>query len=875
MYTVFGDEAMRDTLLDCTGHRLETDENPDVEARIADYVAEHPCTCLDDYEQKMKVDCQAEDAFPENAPTDWSRSSRRQVLLERMFDGTDHHDGAALLKENCMYWSETLKSRTLLKPKVVWQWLSKRPDLIDFVDTLVDSSYLGWQCFSSTVAAHCHLGKRHCLDMLSRAGIMKCCFRCAMDRFSKLKLICKEHRGKDPDGFHVFNHQYLEQLLGRLDLDHFRDVDDREERIDYDAQRSGQTWLDGICNQCETELHKQLKKLGQQFADATLNSWDRPAFELTPVIRMLVGVPTGSVTNDEIPEGMLREFEKLDVNKKLAFAFMSQKEAEKFWMDEELHTRSGVSDKLEIAKLRSLVRGSMGIYYHMQTTSAVGEKRFTADIPEVPMLQSGFRKTRTTNAFIAALKRGFGSARDFRNYNRSHLHSEIKMFYASAAKRCRELGRDDFAEHFEAINKCLDDVGVYLDDGAYYKWVFGLMSGWRHTMLLNNVFNVSEGRAVATVLEELVGITLLMALHQGDDSAESWDHPLGGPFAQSILDRMGRPGKSEKQTHRKKLASPLDFLRKYMDTETGDISMPIWRGLGGMLSSDSQHPPFTGGLERVATNVEGFNMLIRRTPDQTTQLRWSDIAALSQYWATPSDVFRETQEELPWELAFIPLERGGKGVRWLGDPCFWYDANVEVETIVRRQERERPVFESRVRGKVHLMSRLDLTPYWREIVGDILDSAATRYTEVLKKKTSANQWREDSPLTDKERRSLDFIVKEIRRGGGSYTDYDEDARQAAIGILFAGSPSAAVAWIRDNAVVPGLHTQEGTVLLRGLNVLKTGRTEEEPANAWTTCPGEDLAIVRACWKRWRLSTPDAVRQMAHLGLWLSRGGLQV
>ena len=74
--------------------------------------------------------------------------------------------------------------------------------------------------------------------------------------------------------------------------------------------------------------------------------------------RFLMGVPTGSMPSEFVSDGLLREFMNFEVNKKLAFSHMSAEEVLRFWEPKNLHTWSGVEDKLEVAKLRSLTQGS-------------------------------------------------------------------------------------------------------------------------------------------------------------------------------------------------------------------------------------------------------------------------------------------------------------------------------------------------------------------------------------------------------------------------------------------------------------------------------------------------------------------------------------
>lgn len=88
------------------------------------------------------------------------------------------------------------------------------------------------------------------------------------------------------------------------------------------------------------------------------------------------------------------------INKKLGFAIRNDDEVLDFWKPENLHTRSGVEDKSEVDKLRSLVQGSLGLYYHQATIASIAEDSYLDQFPEWQELfhQQYFHNSTTSGA---------------------------------------------------------------------------------------------------------------------------------------------------------------------------------------------------------------------------------------------------------------------------------------------------------------------------------------------------------------------------------------------------------------------------------------------------------------------------------------------
>ena len=104
-------------------------------------------------------------------------------------------------------------------------------------------------------------------------------------------------------------------------------------------------------------------------------------------------------------------------------------------------------------------------------------------------------------------------------------------FLPCLLSRFEELEDAYLAAHVRDILQCLqeDNVGLVIGD-EHLLWTLGLMSGWRHTMLLNILFNICEGRAVSQWIEKNLEIVRYLAEEVG---------VMGGIIAQAILDTLG------------------------------------------------------------------------------------------------------------------------------------------------------------------------------------------------------------------------------------------------------------------------------------------------------------------------------------------------
>eukprot|EP00971_Amphidinium_carterae_P181333 3597468-Amphidinium_carterae.1 len=130
-------------------------------------------------------------------------------------------------------WDMTVHQRTIVRDKVAWQWLANRKDLVKYIPVLVDVSYFGWGSFATTVSMLCHMGGCDLWDRVLNIRMTSQCMTCFLKTCSKWKLACRATSDIDADGTEVFKWQYIEQLLGSFTLKHFREKDDREERVNY------------------------------------------------------------------------------------------------------------------------------------------------------------------------------------------------------------------------------------------------------------------------------------------------------------------------------------------------------------------------------------------------------------------------------------------------------------------------------------------------------------------------------------------------------------------------------------------------------------------------------------------------------------------
>ncbi len=156
----------------------------------------------------------------------------------------------------------------------------------------------------------------------------------------------------------------------------------------------------------------------------------------------------------------------------------------------------------------------------------------------MPLLWTEARKRAAIRRATAFASLHYVACRDFSNYNVIYEHSDLTEFYLAAAKAMEEHPRsDELGEHIHCARGCAEamkQVGV-CENQRLYRWYFGLMSGWRHTMLLHSISNPELGRIIYRVICHLFGIACLLGYYQGDDSCEVWKHWLGGPSAQSTL----------------------------------------------------------------------------------------------------------------------------------------------------------------------------------------------------------------------------------------------------------------------------------------------------------------------------------------------------
>ena len=110
--------------------------------------------------------------------------------------------------------------RCSMRCKVVWKWLRGRKDLAKYLNTLIDASYLGWLCSATTATALCHLGECEVMDTIEGIRTMNCCFECFLKRGSVWKIACRKFLDlRDRQGYAWWNHQYVEQLAARFDVE--------------------------------------------------------------------------------------------------------------------------------------------------------------------------------------------------------------------------------------------------------------------------------------------------------------------------------------------------------------------------------------------------------------------------------------------------------------------------------------------------------------------------------------------------------------------------------------------------------------------------------------------------------------------------------
>jgi len=741
---------------------------------------------------------------------------RREMLLSILL-GRAKRSVYVQLRNQMVFQSSILAERVRVTPKIALKWLRGRRDLVGYVDLLVGAMRLGAGCFVSSVATITHWGRYILLDVLAERDIFSCCHLCASEALSEFKI--KARFGVVDvavDDAELFDWQYVTQMLGRYDHEVFADMDDLETRVDYDGTLPVRNSLHHLKGEFDVRYDALLEEEGARFGFVCANNLAASGGVFQPLcVNALTTVPTGSVGAAGHTRAALAELDKAQLNKKLAIVYMTEGEerAVKFASE---HSRSGWLWKLELAKLRNLVPGPLGLYMASARVSAYGESAFLATLPNCPLMWGDDHKIVDTNMFMGWQEVGYVANRDFKNYNICHKHSRMQAFYRSAARVCRERGAEEMARELEYMIKCLDDVGVVMEDGTYFKWEYGLQTGWAHTMLFHCVHNSCAGRVVDDMLSSHVGWKRYIARHQGDDSAEVWNAVMAGPIAQAILDAGGQVGQATKQHFARAPGSWSEFLRVWQ--RSGMQRASTVRAICSFVSADSQHAAYEGGGSMIKSIVSGANTVWRRAGGKTGW-RESDMAVLCAYWASTNAQFRENRV-VDWRVHFgtdAPLMFAAYPTQG------WGLREVKRDVVARYDVKAGEILQRRARRNLQLGARAQgAEKYAVEYTVDLLECAVERSVELSGAVVGSAKVL--PPVSEVVRFVATQAYSAAQAGVPGWRDEDAFAKQMAVGYLFAGSERVGRAYLKDGLrPVVRCSSKVVHVLERGIKLL-AGKT---------------------------------------------------
>jgi hypothetical protein len=685
------------------------------------------------------------------------------------------------------------------------------------------------------------------LDLLHRRRVFSRSHENALDATAGLKTVARFGVSDGSyDNAELFGWQYVQQMLGRYDHDFFADRSDFEARLDFEADQVMPNMLSCWRADFDAEYDALIEQEGRRFGVICGGNCQAAGGVHRNTEAVMTRMPTGSISNNAIPDTALAELDRAYINKKLGVAYMTVQQEEAL-KREEVHSRSKSLEKLELAKMRNLAPGSTGYYLTSATISAYGESRFLATLADCPLMWGEDRRAKFIGLQAQYQNIGYVANRDFKNYNICHTHARMRAFYLAAAQGASAMGSADMVAEFERAAQCLESVGVYDSEGVYHRWEYGLMSGWGHTMLFNCLFNSCSGRAAAKVVANKLGVSRILAVHQGDDSAEVWDSMLGGPVAQALLDAAGQPGQSSKQHFARGVGEWSEFLRIWY--QHGQQRGSALRSLCSFVSNDAQHAPTEGGFGQIKAIVNGFNTFWRRSGGRTA-FREADVRALLAYWQDSNLSNRDVSvEKGRWEAALAP----GDGLTVLAFPGLFFDVEgrehvrrarypVAAGDILRKRAR-RNLLAVAVRGAEH---------YAEEYVDDLMQSAVEQSDVVTCAHVGA---RAPVTLTSAESVIADEVVRRYKRGLRAWRSEDQKCKEMVVGQLFAGSERVAESFVADKRpVVKEYRMSVLNRINRGLKVLAGITSDLKTVRArYYACSDHYWGHIESVLRDWSIS----------------------
>jgi hypothetical protein len=651
----------------------------------------------------------------------YDRSDRFNLLTE-IINMKPQVTQSSLYTKFKLFWNDmivftaALKNRLRIRCHIAFDWLRARSDLKTIIPILVNASFLGQNAFASTLSTLCQIAAPEYYADLAASNIFDGCYTCVRDRLKKLQEHMRGQRDNQQSYEEQFSWQYTFQMLGRLDHDWFEDNEDFEARLDYDKLRLPGHYGD-LTTQFETRFTAAVQARGKLFGSLIHCNSVEKAMTALPEFSFLTSVAGGSIEKQYIPDSAIEEIEIAAINKKLAFAYMSKRQAKRFSNRNELHSRSRVSTKKELAAMRNLLPGSMACYYWSCIVSAFGENAFLNTMKHSPIQFSAEELTRRINAIRLSCGSNYASCRDYANYNVAHKHSDIRAFYQSMIEGLPSSTDNIIVDAVNKLLECMNEVSVHTKD-ATYLWEHGLMSGWRHTMLINTIFNDAIADVVNDMASEQLGTRTLDYLVQGDDTLELHDSPLAAPWIQGLLDTAGRVGKPTKQLMGGRTNGNFEFLRMYY-TPTGVQGSAV-RAACAFACPDTQKPEMRGGVEIAVALNESLNTIYRRT--NRPSLRRSDVEKFSVYWAQQGA--RSSADRITADMLFAPITFGGAGmIHPLVPPSMSiYQPKIELEK--RSCVKDEKILIRRIKTKINVIApRIDLREYAKSYASDVLTTA--------------------------------------------------------------------------------------------------------------------------------------------------------
>jgi len=821
-------------------------------------------------------------------PTTTCEGTRRALLWKLLtsarWTATDDNAWKEMLAD-IPSMSRSMDVRTVVTGKVVLSWLRGRPDLKPCINLLVDATYLGWGCFATVVTALANFGATELLQDLARKR------RLYGDHIKVNKWLKTLGGYLRAETTHAngyadsFGWQYVVALLGRYDHEFMDDVSDMQERTNYDVLRT-MNMMSGHWEQCLDEIELECFLEGEKFALCGIDNVRKKGnsdFDALET-RALTDVPTGSYPQDmRVPASA--ELPPELKNKKVGMQLLTPREAHMLFYDiNEAQSWGRSHRKTEVAKQRNLNAGSAGMYYHQATLSSEGESTYLSRLENTPIEVAEYQKRSVMEATVRVAKNGYVACRDYANFNIVHRKTEMQAFYFGMRRRYAAAGMERAAFSALWVASALDDYGV-IADGVKYKWEHGLMSGWRHTMLINTVLNVICGRVARRLVEEKLGWVAMAALHTGDDSVEVYDQILAGPLVQAGLDTIGKQGQPSKQEFACERGNWMEFLR-ILYTQSGGEAASAMRAVGSFVGKDTQSGAANTGGQAVAGLIDAINQMHRRTPGGT-QMRLSDVGTLLGYWATSIEQMGQGRRG-DWRVAFLPIESGGLGQRLAAWP------RLRAVGQGRLDEEKQivdvpPALAKRSAAKLAARVSRDIAAYHPHYTAEFTSIAerpsmsmenvgAGKLRLVNTEKTRPVQRGcEAAELVrlGMDARDVDVAISDasgmmenMQNGAIGNAGRDLHAEELAVGTLFAGSRRLAMAYMRDHpSYTVGL---DGSAMAatreRGLRNLAGNKPE-----AWDAWIAPQTS-VKSEWstfleREWHVYAGDAHRLVNLLDAW--------